>query len=87
MSIVAIVTPVYEDEASFADLNDEPKKEEDAPVARSEARSSSSSAAAASKESGVPAEVASTRTVKIDVGASRARMTVEAIDDDEWPDE
>jgi SAM-dependent methyltransferase len=86
---LASLTDDDEDEASFADLNDEPappKKEEDAPVARSEARSSSSSAAA-SKEPGVPSEAASTRTVKIEVGASRARMTVEAVDDDEWPDE
>jgi SAM-dependent methyltransferase len=78
------------------------KTDEDAPVARSESRSSSSKKAAATtapKDPGVPAEVPASRTqtVKIELssrpgdrpelGPARVRMTVEAVDDDEWPDE
>src|SRR5690606_13804984 len=70
--------------------------EADVPVARSQARSSSSAAAAAAspspkdsgpKEAGVPTEIATSRTVKLERGPSRARMTVEAVDHGEAPDE
>jgi hypothetical protein len=96
---LASLTDDDEDEASFADLND--TAEPDAPLARSQAKSSSSAKAAPAspppstppkdppKEPGVPTEMpsASARTVKIELNPSRARMTVEAVDDDEWPDE
>jgi hypothetical protein len=97
---LASLTDDDEDEASFADLNDEPAEpaaEADAPAARSKARSSSSSSAAAAspssppkepvREPGVPTEITVARTVKIELNSTRARMTVEAVDDDEWPDE
>src|SRR5690606_3729654 len=95
---LASLTDDDEDETSFADLNDElaPAPEADVPVARSQARSSSFAAAAAAspspkdsgpKKAGVATETATSRTVKLERGPARARMTVEAVDDDEWPDE
>jgi hypothetical protein len=63
----------------------EAKPEPDAPTDRTRKRSSSSSAAAAS--SGVPAEVQASRTRKVELPGNRARMTVEEVDDDEWPED
>jgi hypothetical protein len=64
----------------------ESKPEPDAPTARSKARSSSTSTAAAGA-SGVPAELQPSRTRKVELAASRVRMTVEEVDDDEWPED
>jgi hypothetical protein len=64
------------------------KPEPDAPTARTKAGSSSAATAAAGASTGgVPAEVPPSRTRKVELTASRARMTVEEVDDDEWPEE
>jgi hypothetical protein len=66
----------------------EPKPEPDAPTARAKARSSSAATAAAGASTGgVPSEVPPSRTRKVELAASRARMTVEEVDDDEWPED
>ncbi|WP_146156164.1 methyltransferase domain-containing protein [Enhygromyxa salina] len=78
-----------DDEASFGGAAQTP--EPDAPAARSRARSSSSARVAAgsgpSRAAGVAGEVTVSRTRKIERPSTRARMTVEAVDDDEWPED
>lgn len=78
---LASLTDDDEDETSFADLND------DHPAAPADPPSTPASVAAAVKEPGVPTELAGARTVKIELNTTRARMTVEAVDDDEWLEE
>jgi SAM-dependent methyltransferase len=67
-----------DDEANFADL-DEPTQPSVGEPSKVEA---------SKPEPGVPTELpqSSSRTIKIDRGPARARMTVEAVDDDEWED-
>ena len=68
-----------------------PEPEPDAPTERTRQRSSSKSspaaAAAPTPASGVPSEVRTSGSRKLEISATRARMTVEEVDDDEWPED